>query len=283
MIKIKIIKKTSKEYPQRLLKVKLPPDKIYVEGDFTLLNKDSIAIVGSRKCTEYGRENAFKFSEELSKNNICVVSGLAVGIDKAAHLGAMLQKGKTIAVIGSGFNNIYPEENIELYKQILENGGCVVSEYLPHEKADLSTFPKRNRIISGISMGTLVVEAEHRSGSSITAKYTVEEQKILFCIPSNINSKQGVGTNRMIKQGAMLVTSPNDILDMYDLYNENKIEKDIPEQYKEIYNYIQEQPVNLNEISRKAGISISELNSIISLMEIDGYIKCLPGNQLVKI
>ncbi len=283
MIKIKIIKKTSKEYPQRLLKVKLPPDKIYVEGDFTLLNKDSIAIVGSRKCTEYGRENAFKFSEELSKNNICVVSGLAVGIDKAAHLGAMLQKGKTIAVIGSGFNNIYPEENIELYKQILENGGCVVSEYLPHKKADLSTFPKRNRIISGISMGTLVVEAEHRSGSSITAKYTVEEQKILFCIPSNINSKQGVGTNRMIKQGAMLVTTPNDILDMYDLYNENKIEKDIPEQYKEIYNYIQEQPINLNEISRKTGLSISELNSRISLMEIDGYIKSLPGNQLVKM
>lgn len=138
----------------------------------------------------------------------------------------MSEIGRTIAVIGCGFNNIYPEENIELYNQILENGGCIVSEYEPGRKADLNTFPKRNRIISGISMGTLVVEAEYRSGSSITAKYTIEEQKMLFCIPSNIDSKQGVGTNRLIKQGALLVTSAEDILDMYVLY------EDIPEKMK---------------------------------------------------
>lgn len=283
MINIKIIKKIDKEYPQRLLKTKKSPEKLYVEGDYSLLNKNSIAIVGSRNCTEYGRKHAFKFAEELSKNNICIVSGLAVGIDAAAHLGAMSEIGRTIAVIGCGFNNIYPEENIELYNQILENGGCIVSEYEPGRKADLNTFPKRNRIISGISMGTLVVEAEYRSGSSITAKYTIEEQKMLFCIPSNIDSKQGVGTNRLIKQGALLVTSAEDILDMYVLYEDIPEKNEIPKEYEEIYNYIKKTPTDLNEISRKTGLSISKTSSLLSLMEIEGYIKSLAGNKFVKI
>lgn len=151
--------------------------------------------------------------------------------------------------------------------------GCIVSEYEPSRKADLTTFPQRNRIISGLAMGTLVVEAGYRSGSSITAKYTIEAQKPLFCIPSNIDSKQGVGTNRLLKQGAILITSPEDILDFYILPEEQEKEIEMPEQYQKIYRYLQYEPININEISRKANINMQELNSILSLMEIDGLCK----------
>lgn len=281
-IDIKIIKKTDSEYPQRLLRIKNPPKKIYVQGDYTLLSKDSIAIVGSRNCTSYGRKYAFEFAEQLSKNNICIVSGLATGIDGEAHLGSINQRGRTIAVIGSGFEHIFPEEHVNLYNQILKCGGCIVSEYEPSRKADLTTFPQRNRIISGLAMGTLVVEAGYRSGSSITAKYTIEEQKPLFCIPSNIDSKQGVGTNRLLKQGAVLVTSPKDILEFYILPEEQENEIKMPEQYQKIYKYLQYKPLNINDISRKVNINIQELNSIISLMEIDGYVKTMPGNSVCK-
>lgn len=180
--------------------------------------------MGSRDCTQYGKKYAFDFAKELSKNNICVVSGLAMGIDAEAHLGALSQKWSTIAVIGSGFEHIFPEEHTNLYNQIIRCGGCIVSEYEPSRKADLTTFPQRNRIISGLAMGTLVVEAGYRSGSSITAKYTIEAQKPLFCIPSNIDSKQGVGTNRLLKQGAILITSPEDILD-FTYYLKSKKKK----------------------------------------------------------
>lgn len=281
-IDIKIIKKTDSEYPQRLLRIKNPPKKIYVQGDYTLLSKDSIAIVGSRNCTSYGRKYAFEFAEQLSKNNICIVSGLATGIDGEAHLGSINQRGRTIAVIGSGFEHIFPEEHVNLYNQILKCGGCIVSEYELSRKADLTTFPQRNRIISGLAMGTLVVEAGYRSGSSITAKYTIEEQKPLFCIPSNIDSKQGVGTNRLLKQGAVLVTSPKDILEFYILPEEQENEIKMPEQYQKIYKYLQYKPLNINDISRKVNINIQELNSIISLMEIDGYVKTMPGNSVCK-
>lgn len=238
--------------------------------------------MGSRDCTQYGKKYAFDFAKELSKNNICVVSGLAMGIDAEAHLGALSQKGSTIAVIGSGFEHIFPEEHTNLYNQIIRCGGCIVSEYEPSRKADLTTFPQRNRIISGLAMGTLVVEAGYRSGSSITAKYTIEAQKPLFCIPSNIDSKQGVGTNRLLKQGAILITSPEDILDFYILPEEQEKEIEMPEQYQKIYRYLQYEPININEISRKADINMQELNSILSLMEIDGYVKSMPGNSICK-
>ncbi len=186
MINIKIIEITDKEYPKKLLQIKNPPKKLYVEGNSKLLNKKSIAIVGSRKCTEYGWKQAMRFGKELSQNGICVVSGMAVGIDKAAHIGAKSYKGKTIAVLGGGFKDIYPEENKELFYEIIEQGGCIITEYSPEEKTKSTNFPKRNRIISGLAMGTLIVEAAQRSGSLITARYTKEQKKPIFCIPSNI-------------------------------------------------------------------------------------------------
>ncbi len=166
-----IIKISDNRYPERLLDIKNPPKQLYVEGNIELLNNKSLAIVGSRKCTSYGIKYAKEFASKISKNNITIVSGLAIGIDTVAHEFSKNCKGKTIAVMGCGLDQIYPKENGELYKQILEDGGCIISEYANGTKADTKKFPKRNRIISGISMGVLVIEATYRSGSTITAKY----------------------------------------------------------------------------------------------------------------
>lgn len=167
---MKIIKTTDSKYPKRLLEIKNPPEKLYVEGNEELLNNDSLAIVGSRNCTEYGIKYAKEFASKISRNNITIISGLAIGIDAVAHEASKDNKGKTIAVLGSGLKNIYPKENKELFNQILENGGCVISEYGPDEKINMKNFPTRNRIISGMAMGVLVVEAGYRSGSTITGR-----------------------------------------------------------------------------------------------------------------
>lgn len=181
------------DYPKQLLKIKDYPKTLYAIGNTTLLNKKNIlAIVGSRACTAYGRNVATSFASELSKKDICIISGLAIGIDGASHYGALEHKGKTIAVLGCGLNHIYPKENEWLFHKILLNGGCAISEYPPDVEANMSNFPKRNRIISGISSGVLVVEAHYRSGSAITAKYAKEQGKNVYAIPSNIDSTNGV-------------------------------------------------------------------------------------------
>lgn len=171
MITIKI---TDNRYPKRLLDIKNPPEQLYVEGNTELLNNNSLAIVGSRKCTSYGIKYAKKFASEISKNNITVVSGLAMGIDTIAHEFSKNYIGRTIAVVGCGLDHIYPKENEELFKQILEDGGCIISEHPNGTKVDTKNFPKRNRIISGLSMGVLVIEAAYKSGSMITARHRIQ-------------------------------------------------------------------------------------------------------------
>ncbi len=286
MKKIKIIKNTDKKFPKKLLEIKEPPKQLYIIGNDKLLNRDSIAIVGSRECTPYGAKYAKEFANKIAKKEICIVSGMAIGIDTSAHIGALKEKGKTIAVLGAGFNNIYPEENLELYKQILENDGLVISEYSPDTKVDLSKFPFRNRIISALSMGVLVVEAKHRSGSTVTAKYAKEQNKKIFCIPSNIDLKTGVGTNKLIQSGAKLVTCAEDILAEYNILSENtEIQEEIKveEEFKEIYNSISYMPININLICKKCNLNISDVTQKLLIMEIKGYIKSLPGNEYVRI
>ena len=203
-------------YPQRLLKIKNFPTEIYAVGNIGLLNaKYTIGVVGSRKCTEYGRRVANEFARTLSKKEICIISGMAVGIDGIVHNAAIEEEGKTIAVLGGGFNYIYPPENEWLFHKILERGGCIISEYSPDVEPDNKKFPIRNRIISGLSDAVLVVEAIHRSGSTITAKYAKAEGKTVFAIPNNIYVSTGVGTNRLIQEGAILVTSPMDIINIF--------------------------------------------------------------------
>ena len=184
---MRIINISESDYPERLRKIKNPPKKIYIEGDEKLLNKNCLAIVGTRNATEYGIRVAYEFAKKLSQEGICIVSGLAKGIDSYAHLGAKCGKGRTIAVLGCGFKHIYPEHNFKLYKEILCQGGCIISEYEPEQQYKSEYFPARNRIISGISMGVLIVEGRYRSGSSITGRLAIEQQKEVFCIPGNID------------------------------------------------------------------------------------------------
>ena len=188
-----------------------------MQGNLELLNNPIISIVGSRSCSENGKSLARKFAYELSQCGITIASGLAKGIDTIAHLYSYKEKGKTIAVLPNGFNHIFPKENIGLYEKILDNGGLVMSEYPPDIKAKSKYFLERNRIVSGLSLGVLVVEAAYRSGTSVTAKLAKTQGRKVFALPHEIWDSHGVGTNRLIKTGATLVTCVEDILD--ELYN----------------------------------------------------------------
>ena len=304
------------KYPQRLLKIKNFPTKIYALGNINLLNaKHIIAIVGSRNCTEYGIRVTTQFSMELAKKGICIASGLAVGIDGIAHNIAISEPGKTIAVLGGGFNHIYPPENEWLFHKILEKGGCIISEHSPEIEPDKSQFPIRNRIISGISDTVLVVEALARSGSTITARYAKNDKKPVYATPNSIYSTTSSGTNRLIQDGAILVTKPSQIIENLktilptrkasismasqivnseNLSNVSSLDStlnsakktpnepilhkipecekvEFPVEYLPIYRILSDEPCHINEIAKKLDLTVQEISSLLTLMEIDGY------------
>ena len=194
-----------------------------------LLNSNIISIIGSRSCSENGIKLATKFAKELSKQGIIIASGMAMGIDSVAHKGTLKVKGKTIAVLGSGFNNIFPKENIKLYNEIIKKDGLVITEYHPDIEPSSNRFLERNRIVSGLAIGVLVVEAAHRSGTSVTAKLATEQEKKVFVLPHEIGDIHGVGTNRLIRNGAILVTSPREIIEEFEFleYKESQTNKSI--------------------------------------------------------
>lgn len=279
----------NKEYPEHLRNIKKPPKQLYVLGDENILNEPCIAIIGSRICTPEGAKLAEVFAKELSKNGICIVSGMAKGIDTAAHIGALKAGGKTIAVLGGGFNHIFPEENKGLFKKIIENGGAVLSEYKENTKPSQNGFVQRNRIVSGLSMGVLIIEAKYRSGTSITANFARSQGRKIFCIPHSLEQKEGIGTNRQIKNGAKLVTTPQEIIDELKIATKKieNIEKeieivDIAEEYMPVYKYISKKPINIDEICKKAKMEISRVNYILTMLELEGYIEQLPGKFFVK-
>lgn len=180
---MKIIKIQDEHYPEKLRNIENPPKQLYVLGNEELLNSFGLAIIGCRQYSEYGRKVAKDLSFKLAKQGINIISGMAKGIDSFAHVGCMVAGGKTIAVLGSGFNNIYPKENIELFKEIIKKGGTVITEYSPDTKPLGSNFPLRNRIISGLSDGVIVVEASKKSGTLITVDYALEQGKEIFAVP----------------------------------------------------------------------------------------------------
>ncbi len=208
--KIKTIILGAENYPEKLKYIYGNPQRLYVLGNEKLLNEKSIAIIGCREATRYGLENAYKFAYELAKRGICIISGFARGIDTYAHKGAVAVKGKTIAVLGCGLDIVYPSENIELYKQIIVNNGAIITEYPIGIKPEKHHFPTRNRIISGLSDGVLVVEAKKRSGTMITVEHALEQGKNVYAIPGNITSDNSYGTNELIKEGAIPVTNIED-------------------------------------------------------------------------
>ena len=284
MIKIKI---EDNNYPEQLRKIESPPKQLYLEGNIKLLNVPGIAIIGSRECTKYGEKMAKKFSKELSLYGLTIISGMAKGIDSFAHIGCIEGAGNTIAVLPSGLNNIYPQENKKLFKDILENGGLIVTEYEENEEADSKKFLERNRIVSALAIGTLVVEGGHRSGTSVTAKLTKKQEKNIFCIPSSLENKKGITPNKLIKEGAFLVTEVEDIISKYPelelkkkIVKESKKEVLVNEEFKEIYNGLDgENAIHINEIAKKLNLSVNEVSYKLMMMELEDLVVSLPGNN----
>ncbi|MBQ3144990.1 MAG: DNA-processing protein DprA [Clostridia bacterium] len=202
-----------KEYPKKLKEIYDPPAVLYIKGSKEVLKEKAIAIVGCRQCTKYGEFVAKNIAYNLSLNNINIISGLAKGIDTYSHMGCLKGNAKTIAVVGSGLDRVYPEENRKLFNEIVNSGGTIISEYVIGTKPLAQNFPKRNRIISALSEGVVVVEAKQKSGTLITVDFALEQGRELYIVPGNINSANSYGTNELIKQGAKLITCIEDILE----------------------------------------------------------------------
>ena len=274
-------------YQDMLKKIPSAPKKIYAIGNISLLNEKSISIVGSRNSSEYGRKITKSITKDLVQSGIVIVSGMANGIDSVAHKTCLEYGGKTIAVLGSGFRHIFPKENEELFHQIIENDGLVISEYPIDTPVQMKNFPKRNRIISGLSIGLLVIEAAYRSGTSITAKYAKVQERKVFCIPNSIGNKNSYGTINLIQNGAILVRNAQDILKvlgMECLKESNTVKfkqlELLDEESKEIFNCINKnESIDAEGISMQTGIDISKVNELVTVLEIDEVIKSVGFNK----
>ncbi len=289
MIHLKIITIKDKEYPEQLKNIKNPPKQLYAKGDIELLKSNTISIIGSRACSENGKKLTKKFAEELVYQGVTIGSGMAVGIDTVAHQTALEEKGKTIAVLPCGLHHIFPPENQELYQQIIKKGGLVITEYPPQKKAKSQNFLERNRIVSGLAIGILVIEAAYRSGTSVTAKLAKEQGKKVFALPHEVGNKHGIGTNRLIQEGAKIVTCVEDMIKEYPFlsYKRPKLKKKEKlkkqrkicenKEYNQIYQFITEQPISLNEIYYKSNKDIAQINKILLMLELEGYIEKVVG------
>ena len=284
-----LIEFTSSAYPERLRDIDNPPSRLYVEGNVEILNDIGIAVIGSRTNTQYGEKMCKRFVKNLVAYNINIISGLAFGIDCIAHKQCLKNSGKTIAVLPSGLGNIYPYEHIGLVKQIVANGGAVISEYENNIKADSKKFLERNRIVAGLGIGTLVIEAGQRSGTTVTARYTKQNEKPVFCVPSSLENIKGKGTNELIQEGANLVTNVEDIVQAFPNINFSKTEIkskdiffDIPFDLLEVYKVIRDVPQNVNEIARKTELSISEVTYKTMMLQLENKILELPGQRFIR-
>lgn len=273
---------TQPEYPKNIAQISSPPEKLFLIGNKDILNMESIAIIGSRCCTRKGYETGKEFAKNLANSGLCIVSGLAEGIDSAAHEGALEVGGKTIAIIGSGLNNIFPKKNQNLAERIIKNDGAIITEYEKNVEVFSKGFVMRNRLIAGISKAILVIEAKYRSGTSITVKFAKQQKKQVFCLAHSIEEREGIGTNKMIQEGAYLVTKPNDILKFLG-YKEKEIvyTVDVPKEFKKIYECITK-PISVDEICIETHLPIQEINYKLTMMEIEGYIKQIDGKRYIK-
>lgn len=280
------------EYPECLRNISDPPAILYYKGDF--LNKDfnrTVAVVGSRRCSSGAIENTKFIINGLKSTKAIIVSGGAYGIDTAAHTGAIDSNLETIVVLGGGIEHLYPQQNIPLFKKILENNGVLLSEYYPETAPDVFRFPQRNRIISGLSKGTLVVEANIKSGALITARLALEQGKELMCMPGLLSNPNTQGTHKLLKEGAGLVTCSEDIinyLNLEEIASENTEPSntdfdDLTEDEKTIVDIISYEPANVEKIATKSKIDINNLMIMLTMLELKGIIKQLPGEIYMKV
>ncbi|MGZ5020876.1 MAG: DNA-processing protein DprA [Chthoniobacterales bacterium] len=287
-----VITAESPMYPRQLREIHAPPIVLYVWGELTERDQHAIGVIGSRRTTHYGTESAKKLSYQLAYAGLTVISGLARGIDTAAHQGALAAKGRTIAVIGSGLTNLYPPENAALAEKIRSGNGAIISEFSMEIEPDRQTFPMRNRIISGWSHGILVVEAGQNSGALITASQALEQGRAVYAVPGHINAPSAQGSNRLIQQGAKLVMDASDILDDLNiLLPEAKPSpaaavRPLPEMSEEerrVYDAIESNETSIDDISTKSDLPSSTVSSTLLRLELKRLVKQLPGKYFVKL
>jgi DNA processing protein len=281
-------------YPALLQNIHDPPPLLYVLGDPEMLDCRGIAMVGSRAASTYGRSVAEQLAEGLAKQGFTIISGLALGVDTKSHKGALAAGGKTIAVLGCGLDVVYPPGNHLLYKEIV-GSGAVVSEYPLGTQPDHFRFPARNRLISGLSLGVVVVEATKRSGSLITANHALEQGREVFAVPGRIDSVKSTGSHALLQEGAKLVFNINDIIEelppvISDQVIENTLEDDgnalpsvtlSPEEEK-IYLFLDVYPSSIDEIVRQCGLTPQKANELLLMLELKGVIESLPGKSYQK-
>ncbi len=272
------------DYPKLLSQIFDPPPVLFYKGDIKILNRTCLAVVGTRKASAYGLQITTELMLTLANANLVIVSGLAYGIDTAAHRATLQLGGLTAAVLACGLDNIYPTTNTPLAENIIKNGGLILTEYPPGTAPLKQNFPYRNRIIAGVSRATLVIEGAEDSGSLITAKSALEANREVLAVPGNIFSPQSKGTNQLLKQGAHVVTEAQDVLNVLGL--EVLTQAHLPLASSEqiaVLNYLTHEPQTIDEIVRASGMNPPELMSQITMLEVGGYIRDLGGQKYVKV
>jgi DNA processing protein len=289
---VTVITQDSPSYPKPLREIHAPPIVLYVLGELEDRDQHAIGIIGARRTTHYGTESAKKLAYQLAYAGLTVISGLARGIDTAAHQGALAAKGRTIAVIGSGLAKLYPPENAALAEKIRCGNGAIVSEFSMEIEPDRQTFPMRNRIISGWSHGILVVEAGLNSGALITAAQALDQGRSVYAVPGHINAPSAMGSNRLIQQGAKLVMDASDILD--DLQILLPEAKPLPEaasrqlpplsdDERRVYDAIEASETPIDQIAAQCDLPSAIVSSTLLRLELKRLVKQLPGKYFVKL
>lgn len=272
-------------YPALLSQIADPPDLLFYKGKLPQNDARLIAIVGSRRETRYGREQAFRIAKDLSNHGIIVVSGLARGIDTAAHEGALSGGGATIGVLGSGIKRMYPKENATLANKMVAAGGAVISEFAPKAEPLACRFPFRNRVVSGLCQGVLLIEARENSGTLITVGHALTQGREVFCLPGPVDAPSSILPHRMLRDGARLVTSAADILEdmgWQASVGELQMRMILPEltaEQKRIYDSLQDEPRDFNDLAASTGFAVNALGALLTQMELEGLIETLPGRM----
>ncbi len=287
-LEIRCVSVDCTDYPVLLKQLTCPPPILYYRGDISSVDQPAVAVVGSRRATFYGKEVAHRLAVEMAQAGVSVVSGMALGIDTAAHRGALENSGYTIAVMGCGLDHCYPPRNADLMEQIV-SGGAVLSEFPLGTKPLPNHFPQRNRIISGLSLGTVVVEATAKSGSLITADYALEQNREVFAVPGNVGSPYSRGCHRLIKDGARLVESAADILSEI-FVNPSSEEQltiedasSLTEEEKSLLGLIPYQPMHIDDIIHACGSSAAGVISVLLSLELKSFIRQTPGKYFCRI